>query len=243
MVASMTRVPTRIHGKGFVEIYGDVDAAVTILFCCRENFQLDDVFFHRLVEHFTSRGARLVQHISRADLNFRRTDPRWLLGHSRWFRRCIKGVILLGTPRGWPHLLPGIRARARAISTRSRSLGELITSLDRTGIVLLGRSSGARLASLVADDPRVGKVVCLGYPFQNPMEGPNPLRYKHLPKVETPMLMIQGDADPYGGKGVEELYEFAANTTLHFAETDHSFDLSDAQWLEITATMDAFMGI
>lgn len=60
-----------------------------------------------------------------------------------------------------------------------------------------GKSMGGRIASLVADQLSVKGLVCLGYPLHPPGR-PDKLRADHLVQLNTPMLIVQGERDPFG---------------------------------------------
>ena len=61
--------------------------------------------------------------------------------------------------------------------------------------IVLARSSGGRVASLIADELNLKQIVCLGYPFKHPEQDDEPARYAHLAQLKTPMLIIQGIRD------------------------------------------------
>jgi len=63
-----------------------------------------------------------------------------------------------------------------------------------------GKSMGGRIATQVAAAGAVGRLeglVLLGYPLHPPGK-PKQLRSSHLPKVEAPMLFVQGSRDAFG---------------------------------------------
>lgn len=60
-----------------------------------------------------------------------------------------------------------------------------------------GKSLGGRMASMLATEVDVRGVVCLGYPFHPPGK-PERTRLEHLPAVRAPMLICQGERDPFG---------------------------------------------
>ena len=66
-------------------------------------------------------------------------------------------------------------------------------------VVLIGRSSGARVISLLASRRGVAAVICLGYPFRQPGRALEPERFAHLARTTVPTLIVQGVDDPYGG--------------------------------------------
>lgn len=96
-----------------------------------------------------------------------------------------------------------------------------------TGIPLIigGKSMGGRVASLVADelfaDRKIAGLVCLGYPFHPPKK-PQQLRTAHLTGLTCPALIIQGERDPFGGRGEVEDYGLSPAIALHWArDGDH----------------------
>ena len=92
-----------------------------------------------------------------------------------------------------------------------------------------GKSMGGRMAAHLAaasDVTAVGLsgVVVLGYPLHPPGK-PEQLRIEHLPRIKVPMLIIQGERDPFGSP--DELRPHFASlgelATIHaVAGGDHS---------------------
>lgn len=74
-------------------------------------------------------------------------------------------------------------------------------ALDRAGkpeeLFIGGKSLGGRMASMLATELPVRGVVCLGYPFHPPGK-PERTRLEHLPALKAPMLICQGERDPFG---------------------------------------------
>ena len=69
-------------------------------------------------------------------------------------------------------------------------------------LVVGGKSMGGRIASQVAAQPqllpaRVDGLVFLGYPLHPPGQ-PERRRDGHLPRIEVPMLFVQGERDAFG---------------------------------------------
>jgi predicted alpha/beta-hydrolase family hydrolase len=82
---------------------------------------------------------------------------------------------------------------------------------------------GGRIASLVADEAGVAGLICLGYPF-HPVGKPDHLRVKHLQTIKTPMLIIQGERDPLGGRDEVAKYKLSPAIRVTWAaDGDHSF--------------------
>jgi hypothetical protein len=95
-------------------------------------------------------------------------------------------------------------------------------------IFLIGRSSGARVITLLADRCRVTATVCYLYPFQSPEHVLEPERFAHLATLATPTLLIQGANDAYGGIGVTENYLLSKAIRPRFVIGDHGLKLTAA---------------
>lgn len=113
-----------------------------------------------------------------------------------------------------PDREPVLRARWAAVAS---ALG------GASRVVFAGKSLGGRIASLVADELGARAVVALGYPFHPPKE-PSKLRTAHLAELTTPMLIVQGTRDPFGGREEVATYRLSPAIELHWLEDgDHSF--------------------
>ncbi len=100
----------------------------------------------------------------------------------------------------------------------------VIAGLGPDRLVIGGKSLGARMASLVADECGVRALVCLGYPFHPPGK-PESLRVAHLVDLKTPSLIVQGTRDPFGGATEVPDYPLSAAISLHWIE-DGDHDLA-----------------
>ena len=91
-----------------------------------------------------------------------------------------------------PVTLPNGRAE-RAVN---RFLEQSGTGAD---VVVGGRSFGGRVASLAAADPAhgFGGLLLFAYPLHPPGR-PEQLRTEHWPLIRCPVLIIQGEQDPFG---------------------------------------------
>ena len=66
-------------------------------------------------------------------------------------------------------------------------------------VIVGGRSFGGRVASLAAADPdnEFGGLLLFAYPLHRP-GFPQELRTEHWPRIRCPVLIVQGEADPFG---------------------------------------------
>ncbi|HEV7326106.1 MAG TPA: alpha/beta family hydrolase [Bosea sp. (in: a-proteobacteria)] len=122
---------------------------------------------------------------------------------------------------------------------RRAHLEDAIASLGRSGIVLIGRSSGARIVTMLAaerpGDSAVGAVVAIGYPFRHPERADEPERYAHLPTLVTPTLIVQGERDPYGGLDCAARFRRPPIVNVVMVDGDHELRLLEQQWDQVTA--------
>jgi predicted alpha/beta-hydrolase family hydrolase len=101
--------------------------------------------------------------------------------------------------------------------------------LDRPAVFIGGKSMGGRIAThlAAADDADalgIAGVVALGYPLHPPGK-PEQLRAAHLSRIRVPMLIVQGERDPFGTPAELQsvLDAVSADVTLHVVENgDHS---------------------
>jgi predicted alpha/beta-hydrolase family hydrolase len=67
---------------------------------------------------------------------------------------------------------------------------------DELPLVTGGRSAGARVACRTAVQTAAVAVLCLAFPLQPPRGGPD--RQDELDAVQVPVLVVQGESDPFG---------------------------------------------
>lgn len=86
-----------------------------------------------------------------------------------------------------------------------------------------GKSMGGRMATMIADEAGVRGVVCFGYPFHPPGR-PEQLRTAHLATMRTPMLVLQGERDPFGTLAEVPTYPMSPSIRVEWVpDGDHSF--------------------
>jgi hypothetical protein len=112
---------------------------------------------------------------------------------------------------------------------------------SNTEITLIGRSAGAIVATMVSLNHPIHKIIALGYPFKHPDCEEENYRYAHLIRVKTPMLIIQGLQDIYGGKEILEKYKLNVNTNVVFEDINHDFELTEENRIKILRTIEEFI--
>jgi predicted alpha/beta-hydrolase family hydrolase len=93
-----------------------------------------------------------------------------------------------GGKRGAPDRPPVLLDAFREVIRAHRGAGRMVIG---------GKSMGGRIATMVADEMDVDGVVCFGYPFHPPGK-PQQLRTAHLATIRSPVLVLQGERDPFG---------------------------------------------
>lgn len=103
-----------------------------------------------------------------------------------------------------PYRVAGRRspAPARQLDAAWTAVVERLRAEELRGlqIVVGGRSSGARVACRTADAAGAVAVLCLAFPLQPPRRSPPaaPSRLPELEAVTVPILVVQGERDPFG---------------------------------------------
>ncbi len=104
-----------------------------------------------------------------------------------------------------PYRVAGRRSPPRAplLDTAWIAVIDFLQARDLAGLPLVtgGRSSGARVACRTAGACGAVGVLCLAFPLQPPRrEGaaPAPSRLAELESAQVPVLIVQGERDPFG---------------------------------------------
>jgi predicted alpha/beta-hydrolase family hydrolase len=103
-----------------------------------------------------------------------------------------------------PYRVAGRRspAPARQLDAAWLAVVERLRDVELAGLPLVvgGRSSGARVACRTADAAEAAGVLCLAFPVHPPgrADDPDKSRLPELDAVLVPVLVVQGDRDPFG---------------------------------------------
>lgn len=120
------------------------------------------------------------------------------------------------------------------------SFREVLHGVDARHVYIGGKSMGGRMASLLACEEAVAGVIAFGYPFVPPGKDRSP-RIAHFPEMKAPLLICQGERDPFGGRDQVGAMGLAIrNVSLAWiADGDHDFKprkRSGHEWAENMAS-------
>ena len=100
---------------------------------------------------------------------------------------------------------------------------DLLAPLHDTPLWLGGKSMGGRVASLLATQYPCAGVIAAGYPFHPPKK-PESLRTGHFSHLSVPMLILQGERDPFGTHEEVARYALPDSLRIHWlTDGDHDF--------------------
>jgi uncharacterized protein len=102
-----------------------------------------------------------------------------------------------------PYRVAGRRSPAPAghLDTAWTAVVEHLQANELQGLTLIvgGRSLGGRVACRTAEATDAAGVICLAFPLRPPRRGSTaPSRLPELEAVKVPVLVVQGDRDPFG---------------------------------------------
>jgi uncharacterized protein len=97
-----------------------------------------------------------------------------------------------------PYLVAGRKSQAPAAQLDAAWIAA-VDHLREDGLRLIagGRSAGARVACRTAADTGAAAVLCLAFPVHPPGK-PEKSRLEELDAVQVPVLVVQGERDPFG---------------------------------------------
>jgi predicted alpha/beta-hydrolase family hydrolase len=103
-----------------------------------------------------------------------------------------------------PYRVAGRRSPARAPQLDAAWIAVITQlhsgELGRLPLIVGGRSLGGRVACRTAPETGAVAVLCLAFPLQPPRRSGTPAlsRLAELNAVEVPVLIVQGERDPFG---------------------------------------------
>jgi uncharacterized protein len=96
-----------------------------------------------------------------------------------------------------PYAVAGRRSPAPAKQLDAAWIAVVEQVLDGRTLIAGGRSSGARVACRTADATGAAGVLCFAFPVHPPGK-PEKTRLDELDAVRVPVLVVQGESDPFG---------------------------------------------
>lgn len=193
----------------------------------RLNFQDREIIWYGKTSPFVPWQQRVFRYFDKL--------PRWIRGLAKPLIVSLVEFIRFGNRDDFLAKEQTISGRAENLLLYLRQLG------PDADIVILSRSAGGRVSSLVADKANISCLVCLGYPFKHPDMSDEPERYMHLRTLKTPMLILQGTQDIYGGIAAIDTYVLSPSIDRRFIETGHEFDLGSRELDEAAMLMKEFI--
>jgi predicted alpha/beta-hydrolase family hydrolase len=103
-----------------------------------------------------------------------------------------------------PYVVAGRRspAPAKQLDTAWKAVADELRgdALEGLPLIVGGRSAGARVACRTAAEVDAIAVLCLAFPVHPPGKADDPTksRMPELDAVEVPVLVVQGESDPFG---------------------------------------------
>ncbi|MDQ7809737.1 alpha/beta hydrolase [Amycolatopsis sp. A133] len=133
-----------------------------------------------------------------------------------------------------PYRVAGRRAPAPANQLDTAWLtvaDDLSARFDGLPFVFGGRSSGARVACRTAAAGQAVAVLCLAFP-EHPPGKPEKTRQPELDAVEVPVLVVQGERDPFGRPAAGPHHEIVVVDGDHSLSADlESVSRAATEWL------------
>ena len=105
-------------------------------------------------------------------------------------------------------------------------------------IVAGGRSSGARVACRTATEVGAAAVLCLAFPLHPPGKGDDPTksRLSELEAVQVPVLVVQGERDPFGMPPAGPGRTVTVIPGTHSLRSSAAVEAAVADWLPTVVT-------
>jgi uncharacterized protein len=213
-----------------------MDAQKILLLIGRDNWLQDYALNRMLLERLENRGVEIVWEDGAGKfvhyLNKLKKRYTWMPCFTKkWNIKIIQIIYGILHPG---YFLTVYKKKISPIKFRSEYLIKTINQLGKKkNIYVLSKSSGARMATLLADQANLKHVICLSYPFRHPEAAEEPDRYLHLEKIKTSITIIQGDKDAYGGAEIKGKYKFSPSVELMFIDASHAFEINATQANEV----------
>ena len=128
-----------------------------------------------------------------------------------------------------PYRVAGRRSPAPARQLDESWLA-VVEQLPDLPLIVGGRSSGARVACRTAGAAGAEAVLCLAFPLHPPGR-PEKTRLAELEEVRVPVLVVQGERDPFGIPPSGKNREIALVAGTHSLRSSGAVAEAVAEWL------------
>jgi hypothetical protein len=234
---------------------GSTASKKALLFIGRSNTQKNSLPLEALMEKLALNDYLLLWPESRKKLISRQLSDKSkniisfidkLLGSNetivkKYYRKFIKAIILLLHPSKWDYLFlrhideskvdqTYLYRRAIQVYGKNRALG------------ILSHSAGGVMAANLQNESNLKCIICFGYPFKHPEEPEDKRRTAVLEDIQTPVLIIQGCSDEYGGTDVREKYNLSTSVEIMNVDSNHDYEhLPDSDWDLVISNIGQFI--
>ena len=106
--------------------------------------------------------------------------------------------------------------------------------LTQQPLIVGGRSAGARVACRTAGEVGAAAVLCLAFPLHPPgrADDPSKSRLSELEAVRVPVLVVQGESDPFGMPPPGPARKIVPVPGNHSLRSTHAIEAAVADWLQ-----------
>jgi predicted alpha/beta-hydrolase family hydrolase len=132
-----------------------------------------------------------------------------------------------------PYRVAGRRAPAPAAQLDAAWLAVVPQLFEGLPLIVGGRSLGARVACRTAADVEAIAVLCLAFPVHPPGR-PEKSRLPELDAVGVPVLVVQGESDPFGLPPLAPKRTVVTIPGTHSLRSSAAVEAVVAEWLEGT---------
>lgn len=229
-----------ISDGGAISYWGPPENKKIIFIAGRDNALKDQFLIHSFIDFFQKQNLTVAWYESRGSMFCKLTTPA--KNYPPFIKKIIRSLMLLKHPRYWSCIFWWHRKKIQELPFLVQSLKEALTTLGpHKEIIIISRSAGGRYASSIANEMGISKLICIGYPFKHPEKNEEPERFRHLPELKMPCLIIQGVNDEYGGAEIKEKYQLAPTTELFFVNSGHDFDALNEVWEKVLEKIKDFI--
>ncbi|WP_232493939.1 alpha/beta family hydrolase [Novosphingobium kaempferiae] len=139
----------------------------------------------------------------------------------RLARVTLRLAMIAGDAHRFDHLYVRLFGQP---ANNARQLRMLLDATPEGEVHFVTHSAGGISVTRIADHPSVARIACFGYPFQRPGNRPEAFRTAHLPSVGKPLMIVQGDTDPYGSDPAEFRRHLPRDAQVISLACDHDCD-------------------